>query len=93
MIVREERDADKARIAALTEEAFRGAAHTDGTEHAIPRKLREAGQLAVSLVADDDGELLGHVVFSPVAISDGSSSHTQSPMYWMPASFRRSGVS
>jgi predicted N-acetyltransferase YhbS len=70
--IRDERPAEAQVIAALTEAAFREAEHTDGTEGAIPAKLRESGALTVSLVADADGELVGHVALSPVALSDGS---------------------
>jgi putative acetyltransferase len=73
VIIRDERPDDAAAIAALTQAAFRDAKHTDGTEHALPAKLREAGLLSVSLVADGGGELVGHVAFSPVTISDESS--------------------
>jgi putative acetyltransferase len=71
--IRPECDSDAAAIAALTESAFREAEHTDGTEHALPGKLRDAGDLTLSLLAEaDDGTPLGHVAFSPVAISDGT---------------------
>jgi len=72
MIVRPERDADIDAIRALTETAFRTAPHADGTEHLIVDRLRAAGALTLSLVAEADGVVVGHVAFSPVAISDGS---------------------
>lgn len=34
--------------------------------------LRKAGQLAVSLVAEDAGAIVGHVAVSPVTISSGA---------------------
>lgn len=34
--------------------------------------LREAGQLILSLVAEEGGNIVGHVAISPVTISDGS---------------------
>lgn len=40
-------------------------------EHAIVDALRARGALAVSLVADDAGEVIGHVALSPVRI-DGA---------------------
>jgi len=66
--IREEQAGDEAAIAALTDAAFRGAEHSDGTEAAIIERLRAAGDLALSLVAQDE-ELVGHAAFSPVAIS------------------------
>jgi putative acetyltransferase len=34
--------------------------------------LRKAGALSISLVAEQAGEVVGHVALSPVSISDGS---------------------
>lgn len=72
MIVRPERAADIDAIRALTETAFRTAPHADGTEHLIIDRLRAAGALTLSLVAEADGAVVGHVAFSPVSVSDGS---------------------
>lgn len=70
--IRNETPPDIAAIAAVTENAFRDAAHTSHTEQYIVDALRKAGQLAVSLVAEADGEIVGHVAVSPVTVSDGS---------------------
>lgn len=70
--VREERPGDAPAIAGLTEAAFRDAPHADGTERTIAARLRASGELALSLVAETDGALVGHAAFSPVAISDGT---------------------
>ena len=72
MIVRPEREGDIDAIRTLTETAFRTAPHADGTEHLIIDRLRAAGALALSLVAEADGAVVGHVAFSPVSLSDGS---------------------
>ena len=72
MIVRPEHKDDIDAIRALTETAFKTAPHADGTEHLIIDRLRAAGVLTLSLVADADGVIVGHVAFSPVAVSDGS---------------------
>ena len=72
MILRDETPADIDAIRALTEEAFRTAPHADGTEHVIVDRLRAAGALTLSLVAEIDGAVAGHVAFSPVTLSDGS---------------------
>jgi putative acetyltransferase len=71
MIVRPEQTGDIDAIRTLTETAFRTAPHADGTEHLIVDRLRAAGALTLSLVAETDG-VVGHVAFSPVTISDGS---------------------
>ena len=72
MTVRPERREDIDAIRALTETAFRTAPHADGTEHLIIDRLRAAGALTLSLVAEVDGAIVGHIAFSPVSISDGS---------------------
>lgn len=72
LILRPEGPADVAAIHELTAAAFLHAAHTQHTEQFIVDALRSAGALSVSLVADEKGELVGHVAVSPVVISDGS---------------------
>lgn len=72
MQIRAERPEDIAAIHALTRDAFAGATHSSGTEPHIVDALRAAGALAVSLVAEEAGVLVGHVALSPVACSDGS---------------------
>lgn len=70
--IRTETPADVATIEALTIAAFLDAPHTDHNEQHIVRALREAGALSVSLVAEVDGVLVGHVAVSPVSVSDGT---------------------
>lgn len=72
IIVRAETAADAGAIAALAEAAFLNAEHTSHTEQFIVGALRRAGLLSVSLLADDEGQVVGHVAVSPVTISDGS---------------------
>jgi len=57
----------------VTVAAFLGAGHGTHTEQHIVNALRGAGKLAVSLVAEADGAVIGHVAISPVSISDGTS--------------------
>lgn len=70
--IRTEKPTDIAGIRAVTEAAFKDAAHSSHTEHYIVDALRERGELVVSQVAVRDGQVIGHVAVSPVAISDGS---------------------
>lgn len=69
--IRNERPTDAAAIDAVTLAAFMDAAHSDQTEHLIVRGLRSACALSVSLVAEDDGAIIGHVAVSPVTLSSG----------------------
>lgn len=71
-MIRPEVPADHAAICAVTEAAFLEAPHTSHTEQFIVAALREAGALAISLVAEADGAVAGHVAVSPVTIADGT---------------------
>ena len=70
--IRAERPTDVALIAEITREAFRFHLHSSHTEHFIIDALRSGNVLSVSLVAEVNGQLVGHVAFSPVTVADGS---------------------
>ncbi|MDM9626677.1 N-acetyltransferase [Rhizobium sp. S152] len=72
MIIRSETTRDIPEIQKLVTIAFKDAPHSDGTEGAVVAALRAAGALTISLVAEHDGVVVGHVAFSPVEI-DGKS--------------------
>ena len=72
--IRPERPGDEDAIHDLTARAFETMPYSSGTEPAIIRALRASGDLALSLVAEQDGRIIGHVAFCPVGIdgvSDG----------------------
>jgi putative acetyltransferase len=69
--IRGETSTDLAQIEAVTVCAFLKAPHTSHTEQHIVNALRTAGTLAISLVAEADNAVIGHVAISPVSISDG----------------------
>lgn len=71
-IIRTETPADIVGIHALTAAAFATAEHSSHTEQFIVDALRARGELPISLLAVDNGLLLGHVAVSPVTVSDGS---------------------
>ena len=56
----------------MTIEAFKTLEISNQTEHFIIEALRAAKALTVSLVAEVDGCVVGHIAFSPVTLSDGS---------------------
>ena len=66
--IRPERPGDEEAIHAVTTAAFLNAPHTGHTEQFIVRELRRADALAVSLVAEREGRIVGHVAISPVTI-------------------------
>jgi len=70
--IRSETSADVQKIEELTTSAFLNAPHTSHAEQYIVNALRGAGKLEVSLVAEADGTLIGHVAVSQVSISDGA---------------------
>lgn len=69
MHIRQERRGDEVAIHDLTAVAFADHPHGDGSEPMIVQRLRDAGALQLSLVAEEAGEIHGHVAFSPVTIS------------------------
>ena len=70
--IRSEVPSDISTIRNLTKVSFSNAPHTDHTEQLIIYRLRTDDALTMSLVAEDEGELVGHVAASPVSISDGT---------------------
>ncbi len=72
MIIRGEKISDLETIAEVTKTAFEDHYFSQQTEHLIIHDLRAAGALTISLVAEVDGRVVGHIAFSPVTISDGT---------------------
>jgi putative acetyltransferase len=70
--LRNETGADAGAITEVTVAAFKTLEVSNQTEQFIITALRAAGALAVSLVAEVDGRVVGHIAFSPVSISDGT---------------------
>ena len=73
ILIRPETPADEASIEQVTRQAFLSHPHSHQTEQFIIRALRAAHALSVSLVAEVGGRIVGHIAFSPVTITDGSS--------------------
>src|SRR4030043_582891 len=72
VLLRSETSADVSPIAEVTAAAFKTLAISNQTEQFIIAALRAAKALTVSLVAEVDGRVVGHIAFSPVTISDSS---------------------
>ncbi|MBO8092692.1 MAG: N-acetyltransferase [Prosthecochloris sp.] len=70
--IRDETVADIAEITAVTVKAFSSLDISNHTEQFVISALRNARVLTLSLVAELHGEIIGHIAFSPVHISDGS---------------------
>ncbi len=71
--IRDERPGDIAAIAYITEEAFKTIEISNHTEQFIINALRARGALTISLVAEIEKNVIGHIAFSPLTVSDGTS--------------------
>ncbi|MHC6527970.1 MULTISPECIES: GNAT family N-acetyltransferase [unclassified Vibrio] len=72
MQIRTEEKKDHETIGALTYAAFKDHPHhapgAEPSEHLSIKRLRDKGALVLSLVAEADDELIGHIAFSPITI-------------------------
>ncbi len=72
IVIRNETPDDVLAIAEVTIAAFETFEMSNQTEQFIIEALRAAKALTVSLVAELDGRVIGHIAFSPVTTSDGT---------------------
>lgn len=90
IVIRTETTADIEAITEVTRAAFETLEISNHTEQFIIEALRAAQALAVSLVAEMEGRVVGHAAFSPVAISDGTQGwYGLGPLSVLPACQRR----
>jgi putative acetyltransferase len=90
--IRNETGADAGAISEVTVAAFKTLEISHHTEQFIVAALRAAGALAVSLVAELDGRVVGHIAFSPVTLSDGTRDwYGLGPVSVLPE-FQRQGI-
>src|SRR5512136_3176242 len=92
IIIRSETDADVGAITEVTVAAFKTLPISNHTEQFIIAALRAANALTVSLVAEVDGRVIGHIAFSTMTISDGTRNwYGLGPVSVLPA-YQRQGV-
>ena len=72
IVIRSETDAHVSAITEVTVAAFKTLEISNHTEQFIIAALRDAKALTISLVAELDGRVIGHIAFSPLTISDGT---------------------
>jgi len=72
MNIRAEKKSDINAIFEITKQAFKNHPIEPHTEHYIINALRKDNALTISLVAEIEGKVVGHIAFSPLTISDGS---------------------
>jgi len=82
--IRQERSDDVEAIRAVVEGAF-----PTPMEARLVELLREAGRLSVSLVAEVDERMVGHVAFSPVSTDSGAMGAGLAPLTVLEAHRRR----
>jgi putative acetyltransferase len=91
-VIRDEAAADIAAIRDVTIEAFSTLAISNHTEQFVIEALRAAKALTLSLVAELDGRVVGHIAFSPVSISDGTTDwYGLGPLSVLPE-YQRQGI-
>lgn len=92
LVIRPETASDVDAIREVTVSAFKTLAISSHTEQFIIEALRAANSLAVSLVAEVEGRVVGHIAFSPVALSDGTSNwYGLGPVSVLP-DYQRQGI-
>jgi putative acetyltransferase len=72
IVIRDEMRDDVCAITEVTIAAFKALEISNHTEQSIIEALRFANALTISLVAEVNGCVVGHIAFSPVTISDGT---------------------
>lgn len=91
-IIRLETPADIDAIQTVNIDAFANHPISHQTEHLIVNALRKANVLMLSLVAELDGKVVGHIAFSPTPINGGDLSwFTLGPIAVLPA-YQKNGI-
>lgn len=72
MLIRKEESRDYESIYSVVKAAFASAEHADGNEHHLVNALRkgEAFIPELSLVAETDGKIVGHIMFTKAKVGD-----------------------
>lgn len=92
ILIRDEAKYDAAVITEVTVAAFKTLEISNHTEQFIIAALRIAKGLTISLIAEVDGRVVGHIAFSPVAISDGTNNwYGLGPVSVLPM-YQRKGI-
>ncbi len=90
LVIRKERPEDHSAVTEVTVEAFTYLGMGEVTEHQMIERLRQAGALSVSLVAELADRVVGHIAFSPAEVSSGVSGwYCLGPVSVLPELHRR----
>lgn len=76
-VISRERDKDYKTTERLIEKAFKEAEYSDHKEHVLVEKLRQSDDFLpeLSLVAEFNGKIIGHIMFTRLIIDDGKKKH------------------
>lgn len=90
MIIRQEENKDYEAVYRVVKSAFDSAEHSDGREQDLVTALRNSGSFIpqLSLVAEQDGKILGHILFTQVDIG-GSTQLALAPLSVIPGRQRQ----
>ncbi|SEH58767.1 GNAT family N-acetyltransferase [Magnetospirillum fulvum] len=89
MRIRTESDGDIAAIGRVVTEALRLLAQSTGTEAGIVERLRAEGGMIFSLVAEEDGQIIGSLVASPARVGQQDGWGLIGPLAVSPARHRQ----
>lgn len=92
MIIRKETDKDYSEVYNVVKTAFSTAEHSDGTEQELVEALRKGNAFVpeLSLVAEVDGKIAGHILFSKAKVG-GDTVLVLAPLSVLPE-FQKQGV-
>ena len=78
IMIRQETEEDFRQVQEVVRLAFQGVEESDHTEHLLVERLRRSDAYIpqLSLVAETDGKIAGHVLLSEVKVVAGSDVHT-----------------
>ncbi|MCO8146091.1 N-acetyltransferase [Rhodovulum tesquicola] len=85
MLIRNETARDIPAIGRVVTRALSMLAHATGTEAGIVEALRAAGGLSLSLVAEEEGEVVGYLAASPARIGIRDGWHLIGPLAVLPS--------
>lgn len=96
IMIRQEKEEDFRQVQEVVRLAFQGVEESDHTEHLLVERLRRSDAYIphLSLVAETDGKIAGHVLLSEVKVVAGSDVHTVlsvAPLSVLPA-YQRKGI-
>ena len=92
MIIRQEDPKDYKAVYRVVKAAFGSAEHADGNEQDLVNALRKSKSFipALSLVAEQDGKVTGHILFTEVKVG-GTVQLALAPLSVLPA-FQKQGI-